>query len=362
MNRADLINWLTTYTPIESDLRRYYKINYRPISEREFYNLFQSAGGTDSIIGPKEFHNLDAAVLPQSDKIQPLFSDTLWMDTAQDISVRKHPRYLPEIQHSHMFVEMAYVFQGTCTQTFYVHDQDSGERIDMKEGMLCIITPGVEHTISVFDDSVVINILIRTDTLKRTLTELVVGDHALFYFFQNTLYGNGSHNFMVFDTNQDEAIRDTIVAIMLELCEEKRYSQKTSMLMLGLLFTYLQRDHSNSIRFSEYAPAGIGYIPQVISYMNYNYRTATVENIAEHFHLSRPYLSRIFKAHTNTTIIQALQRIRLERASELLIRTQMSVHDISEAVGYGDITFFIRVFRKTYQETPLQYRKNHVIL
>lgn len=342
-------------------MRRYYQINHGPVSEREFYNLFQVADEADGITGHQAFHNLDAAVLPPSDHIQPLFSDTLWMNTAQDISVRKHPRYMPEIRHSHMFVEMAYVFRGSCTQTFYVRGQDSGEKVDMKEVVLCIITPGVEHTISVFDDSVVINILIRTDTLKRTLTELVVGDHDLFRFFQNTLYGEESSNFMVFDTNQDESIRDIVINIMLELCEEKRYSQKASLLMLGLLFTYLQRDHSSSIRFSEYAPAGIGYIPQVISYMNNNYRTATVESIAEHFHLSRPYLSRIFKAHTNTTVIQALQRIRLEQAGEMLIRTQTPVQDIAEAVGYGDTTFFIRVFKKAYQETPLQYRKNHFV-
>ena len=87
-----------------------------------------------------------------------------------------------------------------------------------------------------------------------------------------------------------------------------------------------------------------------------------MESIAEHFHLSRPYLSRIFKAYTNMTIIQALQQVRLEQACEFLVRTQMSVHEISEAVGYGDVTFFIRVFKKAYHQTPLQYRKQNKVV
>ena len=167
---------------------------------------------------------------------------------------------------------------------------------------------------------------------------------------------------MTFDTKRDESIYDVILSIMLELCEEKQYNQKTALLMLGLLFTYLQRDYSDSIRFSEHTSAGIGYIPQVLSYIHYNYREATVESIAEHFHLSRPYLSRIFKAYTNMTIIQALQQVRLEQACEFLVRTQMSVHEISEAVGYGDVTFFIRVFKKAYHQTPLQYRKQNKVV
>lgn len=357
MERAELIDWLSAYTLMELELQKHYETYHAPVSPREFQKILRVYGSIDQTVGYEQFRNLDAAVLPQSEYSKTQFADDLWMSAAQDISVRKHPRYFPEIRHSHMFIELAYVLRGSCKQTFYLRGQDTGESVTMQEGMLCIITPGIEHTVSVFDNSIVINILIRTSTMKHTLTELVVGDHVLFDFFRHTLYGSGAQNFMIFDTQRSEPICDMILGMMIELCEEKRYSQKTAMLMLGLLFTYLQRDHSDSIRFSEQASAGLGYIPQVLSYIHSNYREATAETIAKHFHLSRPYLSRIFKAYTNMTIIQALQRTRLEQACELLVRTQMSVHEIAEAVGYGDVTFFIRTFKKSYHTTPLQYRK-----
>ena len=48
----------------------------------------------------------------------------------------------------------------------------------------------------------------------------------------------------------------------------------------------------------------------------------------------------------------------MERAGELLRQTQLPVQIIAERVGYSDVTFFIRVFRKVNGCTPLQYRKN----
>ena len=358
MDRTELIDWLSAYTPMEQEFRSYYETYHKPVSRQEIYRILQRYDSMAA--GSHRSRNLDAAVLLQeTDNLQTQFPNALWLEVSQDISVRKHTRYFPEIRHSHEFIELAFVLRGSCTQTFFFLDSDTSEPVTMREGMLCIITPGIEHTISVFDDSIVINVLIRASTLKHALTELVSGDHVLFDFFRNTLYGSGAQNFILFDTGQNEAVHDVILGMMLELCEEKRYSQKTAFLMLGLLFTYLQRDCSDSIRFSEHASAGIGYIPQVLSYLHCNYRKATVESIADHFHLSRPYLSRIFKAYTNMTIIQALQEIRLEQACELLTRTQISIHEISESVGYGDVTFFIRVFKKAYGTTPLQYRKRH---
>lgn len=361
MNRADIIRWMESYTPIESDFREYYQLHNQPVTERIFFKILQKHHGLDYTIN-SAFRNLDAANTPsilENSRMQPQFPDIVWMQKTQDISIRKHPRYFPPLKHTHTFIEIAYVFRGSCKQTFYFNDSDLTEEISLTEGSLCIIPPGLEHAVSVFDDSIVINILIRTSTMKRTLTELVAGNHALFDFFIYTLYENSTQNFLLFDTQNSEAIQDFLLGMMLELCEEKAYSQKTTHLMLGLVFTYLQRDYSESIRFSKYASSGIGYIPQVLSYIHENYQTTSVEDIAEHFYISRSYLSRVFKAHTNSTISQTLQQVRLQNACDYLKHTQLSVQNITDAVGYGDVTFFIRAFKKAYGTTPLQYRKQH---
>lgn len=88
-------------------------------------------------------------------------------------------------------------------------------------------------------------------------------------------------------------------------------------------------------------------------------QTTSIEDVAQHFHISHSYLGRIFKQHTRTTPVQMLQEIRLSHACEFLENTQLSVQEIAYKTGYSDVTFFIRIFHKKYGVTPLQYRKQH---
>ena len=363
MNRSDIIRWLEDYTPIEAGLQKYYLAHHRAAPESTLFTLIQEYHGLANNIN-NLFQNIDPTVnqaLVSSDGLgHSRFPEQLWMKQNHDISIRKHPRYFPLLKHMHNFIEIAYVYRGSCTQTFYF-DREHTEETTLSTGMLCIIPPELEHIIAVFDDSIVINILIRTSAMKHALPDLVIGNHSLYDFFIYTLYENAAQNYLLFDASSDETISDIIVDMMLELCEDKPYNQKIAHLMLGLFFTYLQRDHSDTIRFSKYAPTGIDYIPQIFSYMQKNYLTTSAEDIAKHFFLSQSYLSRLFKANTNTTIIKALQQIRMKHACDYLENTQLSVQNICEAVGYGDVTFFIRVFKKTFHVTPLQYRKQHQI-
>lgn len=364
MNHTDIVNWLEQYSPIETGLESYYRQHHRPAPEDVLFQLLQENHGLSNNVN-NLFQNIDASIDNNSpiaidSRGRSQFPDQLWLQQNLEVSIRKHPRYLPLFKHTHSFIEIAYVYRGTCKQTFFF-DNGLTEETILNERTLCIIPPELQHTISVFDDSIVINILIRTSTMKHALTNLVVGNHTLFDFFSYTLYENTSPNYILFDTAGNDVIKDLILDMMLELCENKNYSQKVTHLMLGLFFTYLQRDHSDTMRFSKYTSSGIDYIPQILSYIHENYRTTSVEDISHHFYISRSYLSRVFKAHTNTTVIQALQQIRIQHACEYLQNTQLSVQNISEAVGYGDVTFFIRTFKKMTGVTPLQFRKQHQI-
>lgn len=362
MNRSDILKWMTAYSPVEQEFKEYYQLNHHPVSETHFFQILQKHHGLESGVD-QVFKNVDAIVIPSGDNSgdSSEFSDMTWMQKKQDISIRKHPRFLPPLKHSHTFIEISYVFSGSCRQVFYF---DSGltEEITLTSSMLCIIPPKLEHMIAVYDDSIIINILIKKDVMKQTLTNLVAGNHVLFDFFIYTLYENSVQNFMLFDTKQDEAIEDLLLGMMVELCEDKPYTQNITHLMLGLIFAHLQRDYSDQIQFSRYATSGIDYIPQILSYMKEHYQTTSVEDIAKHFYISHSYLSRIFKQYTNSTVVQALQKIRLQAACDYLINTSLSVQKVAELAGYTDVTFFIRIFKKAFGITPLQYRKEKLSL
>lgn len=346
MKREDIETWLYSDIPIENELREYYKKNGRTMPENLFFRTAQKLHGVDLNVSDA-FRNIDPSYIPEAVSFAPSgrkaqFSDRLWL-TKFSVSIRKHPRYFPDLVHNHRFIEIAYVFKGFCQQTIYFENQEP-EKIILNEGELCILPPGLKHSISVTDESIVVNILIRSEIMQKTLTSLVAGNHILFDFFIYTLYENTMPNYIFFNTEKNETIRNLIVDMMMELCEDRTYSQKVIHLMLGLFFTYLQRDYSHTMRFSSKSESGIRYVPQIFAYMHENYQTTSVEDVAQHFHISHSYLIRIFKQHTQTTPVQILQEIRLSHACEFMENTKLSVQEITCKTGYSDVTFFYTHF------------------
>ena len=58
------------------------------------------------------------------------------------------------------------------------------------------------------------------------------------------------------------------------------------------------------------------------------------------------------------TLVEYMNHYRLEKACELLLTTDLSVIEISENTGFENHSYFIRLFRRQYQMTPLKYRRS----
>ena len=71
------------------------------------------------------------------------------------------------------------------------------------------------------------------------------------------------------------------------------------------------------------------------------------------------YLLRTFRQQTGMTPLHYHQMIRCERAGELLARTNQSISDVGEAVGFVSSSHFSHVFRRMKGCTPSEYRQCH---
>ena len=72
---------------------------------------------------------------------------------------------------------------------------------------------------------------------------------------------------------------------------------------------------------------------------------------------SRSYISHMFKSRCGVTIRAYCNRLKLEDAKNLLGKTDLPITEIALNVGFGDVSYFIRLFRERFSMTPLQYRK-----
>lgn len=82
-----------------------------------------------------------------------------------------------------------------------------------------------------------------------------------------------------------------------------------------------------------------------------------LETLAEKVFLSSGYLSFIFKKETGMNLNRFIRVFRMEKAKELLYTTNMKVAQISEKVGFANVSYFCRSFREYYGISPESYRK-----
>jgi AraC-like DNA-binding protein len=90
-------------------------------------------------------------------------------------------------------------------------------------------------------------------------------------------------------------------------------------------------------------------------------RELTREEVARIAGMSPGHFSRVIKETTGKTFSEILTQYRLARASQLLVRTGKSLVQIAMECGFADQSYFSRVFRKSKNCTPNEYRKQNMI-
>ncbi len=83
----------------------------------------------------------------------------------------------------------------------------------------------------------------------------------------------------------------------------------------------------------------------------------SLADVADAVHLSKNYLCSIFKREQGETFFSYLTKVRMDRAKQLLRRTEHKVYVIAEMVGYTDYPYFSQVFKKHTGITAGEYRE-----
>lgn len=99
-------------------------------------------------------------------------------------------------------------------------------------------------------------------------------------------------------------------------------------------------------------------VKDIINFLTANYRDSlTLDEVADHFGLSKAYLDRLFKIEVQTSLIHYLQLIRLQHAYDLLVNTDLPVTVIADQCGFANVRSLQKIFKDVYSATPSTYRK-----
>lgn len=92
-------------------------------------------------------------------------------------------------------------------------------------------------------------------------------------------------------------------------------------------------------------------------YIEENYdKNIRLPLIAQYVHVNGSYLSRLYRKETGETLTEAITRVRMEKAKELLILTNLKTYEIASMVGIEDAAYFSQLFKKYTGMNPTDYK------
>ena len=344
INKNDFCSYLNTYNDDE--------IFYKKLYEEEKYNHDSFKTYLESLdLNFLEDHLL---YVPQ---IHKEWVSYMWEDyffISSNIEVIKHNRYSPEFIHEHEFYEIIYVYKGKCKNRI----ENIGDTIHL-EGDVCIIPPKTKHSIGVFDDSLIINIAIKSSTFHSTFFDLFTGKNELSKFFSHILYSKTENNYLIFKTNSNPIIRSIVEDIFIEFNNKEKYYNTILNSSIINFWAMLLRYHENDIYSFLNTNTKQVITLQILNYIHDNFKDVTLNSTAYNFGYSVPHLSKILKDGTGKSFTTIIKEIKLEKACKLLKETTLSISTICELVGYSNPEHFSRVFKKEFNMSPGVYRDIH---
>ena len=98
-------------------------------------------------------------------------------------------------------------------------------------------------------------------------------------------------------------------------------------------------------------------IVDIMNYLKNHYKDVTLDELADNFNLSKPYLSKYIKENAGITFQEAVKQARMKKARAMLKESNKTVESIAASVGYENVEHFNRLFKKSYGMTPVQFRR-----
>jgi YesN/AraC family two-component response regulator len=277
------------------------------------------------------------------------------IDIQETISVKKHHYLTPPYFDQHDFIEMIYVYKGTCYQ--YVETKE--QEIQLMEGDLFLINQNVLHALyQPKQDDIIIKIIIPLNYIGLDLLEQQSSAVSLFDFLSKSVYRkNGDFHYLHFHTISNALIKLFVERMITEYYQKAIAYEEAICHYLNLLFIELGREHSiiTNVQF-EMRTNRLQH-EEMLNYMRENIQTVTLDQLANEFSYNKCYLSRLISEEFGVGFQKLLRDIRMEKMESLIRYTNLPLEEIAELVGYKNAVMIYKLFREKYDMTPSEYRR-----
>lgn len=250
-----------------------------------------------------------------------------------------------EHEHSHEYFEIVYVISGKITHVC------GGETTEFRKGMMILLRPGDVHTyVRNLGECSHRDIMINVPLFRKICDFLRVGVYEDVVAADRCLYCNISDYQLTYFENQISYICNST---------DQDYNSPLSdavLLINSTLSTIMSSFyiHKNLVDQTAYPMWLKEFLRR---FTNIGFIQGGIEKLMENLSYDQSYVCRVFKKYTGKTITEYLNVMRLNCARTYLSCTDMPVERIVEEIGLTNYSYFVRMFKKAYGLTPIQYRK-----
>ncbi len=248
----------------------------------------------------------------------------------------------------------------TYTRSNVMHDfhcHDAYELFFLESGPHCFITEDRVLNMSTYDVA-----LFKPMQLHRSKNNFPYSRICLYFtekfmdkyfksFAVDTLMRCFDHNIISLG---EDAFAEAMKAINKIRREDAREPDNRIFLYLAEILHILYENRFKSpIRIND----NRNNITKIINYICNNYnKISSIDDIAEHFYLSKYHLCRTFKEKTGFTLVNYINSVRIQNACEKLLNSNAAVTEIAIECGFNSCAYFCQIFKKNTGYTPNDFR------
>jgi AraC-like DNA-binding protein len=265
------------------------------------------------------------------------------------ISIRPHPRFVHFPEHTHDYIEVVYMCSGQTTHII------NGHTVVLKQGELLLLSQNARQEIyPAGENDIMVNFITLPQFYDNTLAMMSDEESPLKNFIVDCLKNsNSGTSYLLFEVSDVLPIQNLVENLIWTLFNGISNKRKINQTTMGLLFLQLL-NHMDRL---SYANEDEELILRTLQYVEEHYSDGTLGELADLLHYDAAWLSREIKRKTGKNYTDHVQNKRLSQACYLLKNTKLSIDDISARIGYDNVSYFHRIFKKTYGVTPYVYKK-----
>lgn len=271
------------------------------------------------------------------------------------IQVRPHTRFVHFPPHTHNYIEVIYMCQGSTTHIV------NGNKVILEQGDLLFLNQNaVQEILPAGKDDIAVNFIVLPEFFNTAFSMMGAEDNQLKEFLVGALCDRDEEtSYLYFHIADVLPVQNLIENMVWTIFYNSSNKRSCNQITMGLLFlqllNYMDKMETGGRKYDTEIMA------TVLSYIEDHYKEGKLSELAEEMKVNIYWLSREIKKKSGKTYKELLQERKMKQAVYLLTSSALPVTDIIESVGYDNTSYFYRKFKEKYGMSPKEYRKNSLL-